>query len=267
MKFKAIILVIHFTASYAMGAALCSDLMTKSEMVQRGDIRITSASDLLDPKDQLLINLKSVGMTIDDDDPLSGSKLDDYKNEAWLKHGNRKVTFNDLPLDIIRFISSFMEPKDIINWRHFNRLTLYSLNLKELVENSFNFSGIKNIADNEPELAGVMRLPHIYNDPRLFFKAFIEDVVNRKKPYKVILHPLTLHLFQIFPGFITANDAGWAIKYAALGGNNFVVELLLDFRTDIPANDAGLALQCAAMNGYKSIVELLLSRRTDISSE
>jgi hypothetical protein len=127
----------------------------------------------------------------------SSLNLDD-QNKVEFKTGNGEATFNDLRYDMIRHIATFMEPEDIVNLRYVNCLTLSSLPLKRLVEKTFNIPGLESIADNEPELAGVMRLAHISHDHMLLFKALMNDVVKGKKPYNVLFSPLILHLFQTF---------------------------------------------------------------------
>jgi hypothetical protein len=231
----------------------------------------------------------------------SGSKVDD-QNKVKLKFGNGKATFNDLRYDMIRHIATFMEPTDIVTWRYVNCLTLYSLPLKKLVEQTFNIFGLESIADNEPELAGIMRFTHISHDPFLFFKALMNDVVGGKKPYKVLFRPLILYLFQTFSGILdkrmyyryyndkveilminTCLEKGHFDLVLGIVRNNVdlsgkalalacaaqlcqtnVVELLLQSRTDIPTHYVGLALINAAENRHTYIVELLLQSRTDI---
>jgi hypothetical protein len=127
-------------------------------------------------------------------------KFDD-QNIVEVNNGNRKVTttFNDLHYKMIRLITTFMEPKDIFNWRCVNCLTFSSLSLKKLVEQLFNISGLESISDNEPELAGVMALAHISHDRVLFFTALLEDVVCGKKPYEeVLFSPLMLYIIRTF---------------------------------------------------------------------
>jgi hypothetical protein len=75
---------------------------------------------------------------------------------------------------MIRLVATFMKPKDVANLRYVNCLTLSSLSLKKLVEQTFNISGLESISDNEPELACVMTLAHVSHDPFLLFQALIE---------------------------------------------------------------------------------------------
>jgi hypothetical protein len=124
----------------------------------------------------------------------SGSKFDDQN----IVEVNVTTTFNDLHYKMIRLINTFMEPKDIVNWRCVNCLTFSSLSLKKLVEQLFNISGLESISDNEPELAGVMALAHTSHDPVLFFAALMEDVVCGKKPYEVLFSPLMLYIIRTF---------------------------------------------------------------------
>jgi hypothetical protein len=88
-----------------------------------------------------------------------------------------KATFNKLSYDMIRHIATFIEPEDIVNWRYVDCLTLSSLSLKKLAEQTFDISGLESISDNEPELAGVLRLARISHDHLLLFKAFMKEVV------------------------------------------------------------------------------------------
>jgi hypothetical protein len=85
----------------------------------------------------------------------SGSKVDDH-NKVGLKYGNDgKATFNDLSYDMIRFIATFMEPKEIVNWRYVNCLTLSSLPLKTSNFFSRGFS-------RAPPICGLVRLAGLF---------------------------------------------------------------------------------------------------------
>jgi hypothetical protein len=228
------------------------------------------------------------------------SEVIDSNNESKLSsEKDTNSSFNRLPTDIIRLIATFMEPEEIVNLRYMNCLTLSSLSLKRLVEQIFNISGLENISDNEPELAGVMRLAHTSHDPFLFFKALTNDIICEKKPYNVLFRPLILHLFQYLPGILNkrkhyqyyknhvenstikvclkkgkidlvleiVNDkaylSGKALQIAVLLGHTSNVEILLQSCTDIPSHNA---LQGASIDGHTSIVELLLQRCNDISA-
>jgi hypothetical protein len=135
----------------------------------------------------------------------SSLKFDD-QNKVEFNNGNRKATFNDLRYDMIRHIATFMKPKEIVKFRYVNCLTLSSLSLKRLAQQTFNISGLENISDNEPELAGVMRLTHISHDPLPLFKSLMKDVVEGKMPYKVLFSPLIMHLFQFLPRILDKRE-------------------------------------------------------------
>jgi hypothetical protein len=49
-----------------------------------------------------------------------------------------------------------------------------------------------------------------------------------------------------------------------VAGHTFIVELLLQSRTDIVAEHVGDALVCAAIAGHSPVVNAILQRRTDI---
>lgn len=82
---------------------------------------------------------------------------------------SRNLSFNRKPHDMIRNIARFMEPEDIANWRNVNTLALFSLHLKKIVEQIFNITGLESISDNEPELAGVMRLARTSHDDLMLY--------------------------------------------------------------------------------------------------
>jgi hypothetical protein len=208
----------------------------------------------------------------------SGSKFDD-QNIVEVNNGNRKVTttFNDLHYKMIRLINTFMEPKDIVNWRCVNCLTFSSLSLKKLVEQLFNISGLESISDNEPELAGVMALAHTSHDPVLFFSALMEDVVCEKKPYEVLFSPLMLYIIRTF----RALNPDEKQNYEKLISRKFhtsvekylteicVLKGLFDLVFEIVRGDAGRvgeALCYASKSGHTPMVELLLQRGDDISA-
>jgi hypothetical protein len=189
-----------------------------------------------------------------------------------------KATFNDLPYDIIRHIATFIEPEDIVNWRYVNCLTLSSLTLKKLVEEIFNISGLESISDNEPELAGVLRLARISHDPFLLFKFLINDVVKGKKPYNVLFSALILHLFKTFPELdfqekqecqqsfeilFNSNVESYMIKVCLKKGHFDLVLGIVNNNADL----SGKALQNAARLGHVPVVELLLQSRTDIPAD
>jgi hypothetical protein len=207
----------------------------------------------------------------------SGSKVDDLNMVEFNNGNDGKATFNDLHYKMIRLIATFMEPKDIVNWRNVNCLTLSSLSLKKLVEQAFSISGLESISDNEPELAGVMALAHTSHDPVLFFTALMEDVVCGKKPYEVLFSPLMLYIIKIFG----ALDPDEKQKYEQLISRKFhtsvekylteicVLKGLFDLVFEIVRGDAGRvgkALYYAAKSGHAPLVELLLQRRNDISA-
>jgi hypothetical protein len=109
--------------------------------------------------------------------------------------------FDGLPVDMLRYLNNFLENQDQFYLKNVNRFTRKALNMKEQVEQTLNISGLESVDDNEPELAGVMRLAWIRHDPFIFFAALMEEVVGEKKPYNVILRPLIKHLFHIFRSF------------------------------------------------------------------
>lgn len=82
---------------------------------------------------------------------------------------SRNLSFNRKPHDMISNIARFMEPEDIANWRNVNTLALFFLHLKKIVEQIFNITGHESISDNEPELAGVMRLARISHDDLMLY--------------------------------------------------------------------------------------------------
>jgi hypothetical protein len=131
----------------------------------------------------------------------NGSEVDDSKSETKRSPEDamaisRNSSFNGIPPDMIKHIAGFMEPKDMANWRNVNSLTRFSLTLKRTVESIFHISGLENVADNEPELAGIKSLAWTAHDPILLFTALMEEV--EKKPYKVLSRPLIIHLFHTF---------------------------------------------------------------------
>jgi hypothetical protein len=113
----------------------------------------------------------------------------------------RNSSFNEIPPDMIKHITGFMEPKDMANWRDVHGLTRFSLSLKETVASIFNIAGLENVADNEPELAGIKSIAWTTHDPLLLFTALMEEVAFEKKPYKVLSRPLIIHLYQTFLAF------------------------------------------------------------------
>jgi hypothetical protein len=205
----------------------------------------------------------------------SGSKVDDL-NKIEFKNGNdEKATFNHLRYDMIRHIATFIEPEDIVNWRYVNCLTLSSLTLKKLVEQIFNMSGLECIADNEPELAGVLRLVRISHDPFLLFKFLINDVVKGKKPYDVLFSALILHLFKTFPELGAREKQECQLHFERKFKNNVESYMIIaclnkghfDLVLEIVKDNAflsGKALESAARLGHTNIVELLLQSRADI---
>jgi hypothetical protein len=206
------------------------------------------------------------------------SEVTDSNNESKLSSENDKnSSFNRLPTDIIRLIATFMEPGEIVNWRYVNCLTLSSLSLKKLVEQIFNISGLESIADNEPELAGVLRLARISHDHFLLFKFLINDIICEKKPYNVLFSALILHLFQTFPGLGFQEKQECQQSFQILFNSkveSFMIQTCLkkdyfDLVLGIVRNNlllSGKALESAARLGHTNIVEILLQSRIDIPS-
>jgi hypothetical protein len=85
---------------------------------------------------------------------------------------------------MLRYLNNFLENQDQFYLKNVNRFTRQALNMKEQVEQTFNIAGLENVDDNEPELAGIMRLAWIHHDPILFFAALMEEVACEKKPYR-----------------------------------------------------------------------------------
>jgi hypothetical protein len=130
----------------------------------------------------------------------SGSKVSYLSSESKLlsEVDRNQSSFNTLPFDTVKLTASYLDANDLVYFRNVNSLTLFSLPLKMLVEQTFNISGLEGIDDNEPELAGVMRMAWTSHDPFLSFAALMEDVAVGKKPYNVLFRPLILHLIQSF---------------------------------------------------------------------
>jgi hypothetical protein len=118
-----------------------------------------------------------------------------------------KASFNWLPVDMLRYLNNFLEKQDQFYLKNVDRFTRQALNMKEQVEQTFNIAGLENVDDNEPELAGIMRLAWIRHDLFLFFSALMEEVVGEKKPYKVILRSLIKYLFYTFRSFYPQEQA------------------------------------------------------------
>jgi hypothetical protein len=208
----------------------------------------------------------------------SGSKVDDL-NKIEFKNGNdEKATFNHLRYDMIRHIATFIEPEDIVNWRYVNCLTLSSLSLKRLVQQTFNISGLESIADNEAELAGVMRFAYISHNHLLLFKAIMKEVVWEKKPYVFLFSPLMLHLFKTFRELGAREKQEYQHYFKRKFKNNvecYMIKVCLkkghfNLVFGIVNNNNDLfvyALESAARLGNSNIVELLLQSRTDIPAD
>jgi hypothetical protein len=111
------------------------------------------------------------------------------------------VGITSLPQDVLRYLNNFLGIREQFYFKNLNRFTREALNMKDRVEKTFKISGLESVADNEPELAGVMRLAWTSHDPFLFFAGLLVDFISGKKPYKVINRPLLLHLVRNFPTY------------------------------------------------------------------
>jgi hypothetical protein len=120
------------------------------------------------------------------------------KSSSETVNMNEKMKFNDLPVDMLFYLNSFLEIRDQFSLKNVNSFSRNNLTLKNKVKQTFNISGLENFDDNEPELASVMRLAWISHDPSLFFAALMEEVSCEKKPYEVLFRPLVLHLARTF---------------------------------------------------------------------
>jgi hypothetical protein len=135
------------------------------------------------------------------------SNLSKLSSESETINIIEKASINGLPVDMLRYLNNFLENQDQFYLKNFNRFTRQALNMKEQVEKTFNISGLESVDDNEPELAGVMRLAWSHHDPFLFFAALMEEVVGEKKRYKVILRSLIKYLFYTFRSFYPQEQA------------------------------------------------------------
>jgi hypothetical protein len=210
--------------------------------------------------------------------PKPGSpEVTDSNNESKLSSDNDgNLIFNRIPPDIIRHISTFMEPKDVANWRNVNDLTIYSVPLKKTVEQTFNISGLDEIDDFEPELAYVMELVHTSHDHVLFFTALMEDVVGEKKPYVVLFCPLMLHLLRTYRQLSPRKLGYYEYNFKKRFGE-FVEKYMakicirkgqLDLFCEITRDAVGIAgwaFRNAVKLGLAHFVEILLQHRRNIN--
>jgi hypothetical protein len=129
----------------------------------------------------------------------------DSSNESKLSsetvNVNVMVGITSLPQDVLRYLNNFLGIREQFYFKNLNRFTREALNMKDRVEKTFKISGLESVADNEPELAGVMRLAWTSHDPFLFFAGLLVDFISGKKPYKVINRPLLLHLVRTLPEY------------------------------------------------------------------
>jgi hypothetical protein len=88
----------------------------------------------------------------------SDSEVEDSTTNASSPRPANRLGIEDIPLDLLRHMNDFLDNRDVFNLKNVNRFTRESLPLKKLVEQTFNISGLEGIDDNEPELAGVMRM-------------------------------------------------------------------------------------------------------------
>lgn len=112
----------------------------------------------------------------------------------------RTAILDELPDDMLRYVNPYLSYQEQDYFRNISGLTLTALTLKKKVEQIFNISGLENVADNEPELAGVLRLSWTSHDPFFAFVALMEDVLSEKRSYEVLFRPLILHLIRFMRG-------------------------------------------------------------------
>jgi hypothetical protein len=128
----------------------------------------------------------------------SCSTFDNSKYESKSLELVKQSSLTGIPVDLLLYINSFLGIQDQYYMRDLNKFTRNALTLKRKVEQTFHISGLDNIDDNEPELAGVMRLAWTSHNPILFFVGLVEQVVAGKKPYNVLFRPLMLHLIKAY---------------------------------------------------------------------
>jgi hypothetical protein len=97
----------------------------------------------------------------------------------------RTAILDELPDDMLRYVNPYLSYQEQDYFRNISGLTLTALTLKKKVEQIFNISGLENVADNEPELAGVLRFSWTSHDPFFAFVALMEDVFSEKRSYEV----------------------------------------------------------------------------------
>jgi hypothetical protein len=185
-----------------------------------------------------------------------------------------------IPSDLIKYIARFLEPKEVAKWRNVNKLNRACLPLKTTVEQIFNISGLESVAENEPELAGVMRLPLNRCNPLIFFSALMEDIIAGNKHYDILFRPLILHLIQTFRQLGDEEKQDYTQDFETrtrfnLGVERYMLKICsmrghFDLVFEIlngNSRTSRLAFLDAAEWGYDSTVYLLLQRCSDIITD
>jgi hypothetical protein len=169
-----------------------------------------------------------------------------------------------------------MEPKEVAKWRNVNKLTRISLPLKKTVEQIFNISGLESVADNEPELAGIMRLPLNSYNPLIFFGALMEDIVEGNKNYDILFRPLMLHLSRSFLELSDEQEENYTedfearfkmrverymVKICFMGGH---FDLCFEISKQHNSSLVWLEFLDSVKLGHNPIVECIIQRCTDM---
>lgn len=112
----------------------------------------------------------------------------------------RRISLNAIPMDVRRIIACYLWNPTIMGqinreyYGNFRRET----SLKQSFDRFFLISGLEIVGENEPELAGLLKLTWASKNSVYLFSALLEDISSGKKPYKTLFRPLILHLDNIY---------------------------------------------------------------------
>lgn len=109
------------------------------------------------------------------------------------------VRFDDLCMQLHAYIGQYLDDPFGSLW-YLNRTSRanFKYYLKFYVNEIFDIPEILSAEHDEPEFLGLLSLTWSRRNRFIFFSSLMEEIINGKKKYQVLLKPLLSYLYRTF---------------------------------------------------------------------